>query len=135
MKNDERLFNDFDHIVHNIWNAQRRARRGIPAVDIAEETERYLIEIDLPGFSEEDVTISVENGMLTVASAQSDSDRGAERTYIVRERGARSFSRSFALPRDASHEGIEGVMRHGVLTVTIPKREEAKPRHIEVGSE
>ena len=142
------LFNDFDNLLHSVWGKSAAAGNELPSVDIVEEEERYFIEMDLPGYSEKGVNISVENGVLSISSAETEKERSADesshgeketessesRTYVLRERRARRFSRSFVLPKDASVDSIEGSMKNGVLTVTIPKREETKPRNIEVQS-
>jgi HSP20 family protein len=142
------LFNDFDNLLHSVWGKSAAPRNELPSVDIVEEQERYLIEVDLPGYSEKEVDISVENGVLSISSAETGEEKSTDETghdqkkkeasesrnYVLRERKTRRFSRSFVLPTDASVESIEGSMKNGVLTVTIPKREEAKPRNIEVQS-
>ncbi len=126
------LFNDFDSLLHSVWGKAAPPTNDLPSVDIAEENERYIIEMDLPGYTEKGVDISVENGVLSISSAETEQEKSNEKKYVLRERGARRFSRSFVLPKDASIESIEGSMKNGVLTVTVPKREEAKPRNIEV---
>lgn len=137
------LFNDFDHLIKSVWGENSTHSQRVPAVDIVEHENGYRIEMDLPGFSESEINLSVENGILSISSpapgdeavkADKNGEKSKER-YLLHERGRRSFSRSFALPKDASADQIEGAFKNGVLTVSVPRREETKPRSIEVRSE
>ncbi|MCC5812358.1 MAG: Hsp20/alpha crystallin family protein [Ectothiorhodospiraceae bacterium] len=104
----------------------------IPAVDIREETDRYLIHADLPGVKAEDIDINLENGVLTLrgsrSSEQTEEDNGYKR--IERVRG--SFYRRFSLPDTADAEKVTASSRDGVLEIVIPKQEKMQPRRITV---
>ncbi|MDC0231514.1 Hsp20/alpha crystallin family protein [Aureispira] len=108
---------------------------GVPAVNIKNEDEQYLIEVAAPGFDKEDFTIEFENGSLLIAAKKEVNDESDQKEgYTYREFGNKKFQRSFNLPTDRiDTEKINAIYSAGVLTVNIPKieKEESK-RNIEV---
>ena len=133
-----------------------------PDVDVLETKNAYTISMDLPGMTEKDVDISLKEGILTIASvshtvAEGNSentenkevaeakegdnaeDNNAEDTsaedkpiYLIRERHAMSFARSFKLPRDTDHSAISASFKNGVLEVSIPRKEAEQPKRIAI---
>ena len=104
----------------------------VPAVDIQEEEDRFLIRADVPGVDASELEITMEKGVLSLQGsretrAETDQD-GIRRT----ERSYGRFKRSFSLPDTADAEGISADYRNGVLEISIPKRANAAPRRIEV---
>ena len=118
----DRYFGDFDHSV------------GWPAVDVREDDDNYLVEVELPGLSEKDVEVKVENGVLTIASRKDESREEKDEGYIWKERRHYSFSRSFSLPDNVDGEKITANFKNGLLDVAVPKAPAAKPKLIEVKS-
>jgi HSP20 family protein len=102
----------------------------VPPVDLMERNERYVLTVELPGFTRADVTIEVVEQVLTVRGTRPAEVAGAER-YQQLERGQGAFSRSFRFAHPIASNEITADMRDGVLTVTIPKAA-ASRRHIEV---
>ena len=104
----------------------------VPAVDILEEPEAIRITAEVPGVKPEDVKISLENNVLTIRGTKEQV--AAERTERVHryERTYGAFERSFALPATVDAGAIKATYDHGILTVTLPKVEKAKPREIQV---
>jgi HSP20 family protein len=103
-----------------------------PPVDIMEERDAIVLRADLPGVKPEDVRLTVENGVLTIAGErhfQKTSEHAGARRV---ESGYGTFSRSFTLPTSVVSESIEASSEHGVLTVRVPKRAEVQPRRIPV---
>ncbi|MDH5766032.1 MAG: Hsp20/alpha crystallin family protein [Gammaproteobacteria bacterium] len=103
-----------------------------PAVDIKEEDHCYLLIADIPGIDPKDIEIHMENGILSIRGER-DSEKKTEREgykRIEREHGI--FYRRFTMPEGVDADGIEASNKHGVLTVTIPKKEIAKARRITV---
>jgi HSP20 family protein len=102
-----------------------------PSVDIHENEQGYLIALDLPQVRAEDVEITVERGVLTVVGERK---RPGEEFGAARhsERRFGRFRRSFQLPKSVDDGRIEARAKDGVLTLTVPKREEVKPRSIQV---
>ena len=102
-----------------------------PAVDVAEEQERILVKVEVPGMEEKDLKVSFEDGLLTV-SGERQFERREDRSYHRIERSYGSFVRTFSLPRSVDPSKIAANYRNGVLEIEIPKREESKPRQIEI---
>lgn len=101
-----------------------------PAFEVKETTEAFVLKADLPGVTEDHLDIGVHNNVLTVSGARASEERKEGETYALYERQFGSFSRSFALPDLADGEKIDAKLADGVLTLTIGKKAEAKPRKI-----
>jgi HSP20 family protein len=106
----------------------------VPALDVRETEDRYELSLDLPGLEAKDVSVNYEDGMLTVSGKRELSSESAAETWHRIERSFGTFARSVRLPRAADGEKIEATFDKGVLTVSVPKVEAAKPRTIEVKS-
>jgi HSP20 family protein len=102
-----------------------------PAVDITEGEQAYLLEAELPGYKQEDVKVQVEKHVLTLSSTK-ESEKEERKGSLVTERCYQCFERSFTLPEDVDEEKIEGKFENGLLVLTMPKKEIAKPKAIEV---
>ncbi len=103
-----------------------------PEVDIHETADALVLEADLPGIDEKDLDIRVENNILTIAGERKFEKKVNEENYLRVERSYGSFSRSFSLPHTINTEQIQADYRNGVLTIRLPKREEAKPKKIKI---
>ena len=127
-----RLFNTvFD--APSAGNGGSTLRRWMPAMDLVETGDHFVLRADLPGLSEDDVKIEFEDGTLTVSGErQAEHEAKAEGYYRV-ERAFGSFSRSLTLPQGIDPEAVTANFDRGVLEVRIPKPEERKPRRIEIG--
>nr|CRH04569.1 class I heat shock protein [Candidatus Magnetococcus massalia] len=101
-------------------------------VDIFEDESYVILRADLPGLKREEVQIQVESGRLTLAGERRFTDLEKRDNYHRVERSYGSFSRTFQLPRSTDVEGIAAKLEEGVLEVTLPKKEAARPRTIEV---
>ncbi len=106
----------------------------IPAVDIREETDRYLIHADLPGVKAEDIDINLENGVLTLRGQRDTEETEEKNGYKRVERVRGTFYRRFSLPDTADAEKVTASSRDGVLEIVIPKQEKMQPRRITVSS-
>ncbi|MCC5860048.1 MAG: Hsp20/alpha crystallin family protein [Ectothiorhodospiraceae bacterium] len=106
----------------------------VPAVDIREEPDRYLIHADVPGVAPEDIEINMENGVLTLKGERKREDSEEREGYRRVERIYGSFYRRFTLPDTADAERITASSRNGVLEIVIPKQEKVQPRRITVES-
>jgi len=103
-----------------------------PAVDIFENEHELVVKADLPDVKPEELDIRVENNILTIRGERKFEKKVDEKNYLRVERSYGSFSRSFALANTVNSEAIKADYKDGVLTLTIPKREEAKPKQIKV---
>lgn len=134
----ENLFDDFfnDFPFYNdrdIKKAERKLyghrAKNLMKTDIKEKGDSYILEMDLPGFKKDEIQVSLENGYLTVQAARGvDKDEQEKKTgrYIRQERYAGACERSFYVGDDLTQDDIKGEFHHGVLKLTIPKKE-AKP--------
>ncbi len=104
----------------------------VPAVDIKEEDDRFVIEADIPGVDPKDIEISMENGVLSIKGERKLERKEEKDNYKRIERVYGSFYRRFALPDTADAEKISAKSKNGVLEIVIPKKEEVKPRRITV---
>lgn len=103
----------------------------VPAVDIVEDGEAIIVTADLPGVAREELSIGVEGDTLTVEGSVSLGESGGMQSVYAEVRVPR-YKRSFVLGRDLDTENISAHLQHGVLTLRVPKREQAKPRRVEV---
>ncbi|MGN6109602.1 MAG: Hsp20/alpha crystallin family protein [Kofleriaceae bacterium] len=110
----------------------RPASAFTPAFEVKETNEAFVLRADLPGVSEADLDIAVHNNVLTVSGSRQSEERKEGETYALYERQFGSFSRSFSLPDQADGDRIGAKLDNGVLTLTIAKKAEAKPRKIAV---
>ena len=134
----EGVFDDFmrDFPFYDDKQARRAEKklyghrgRNLLKTDIRETDGSYELEMDLPGFTKDEVKVSLENGYLTVQAAKGlDEDEQEKKTgrYIRRERYAGACERSFYVGEDVTQEEIKGEFKHGILRLSIPKKE-AKP--------
>ena len=104
----------------------------VPAVDIYETEHELVVKADLPDIDPKDLDIRVENNILTIRGERKFEKQVNEDKYLRVERSYGSFARSFTLANTVNAEAIKADYQNGVLTLTIPKREEAKPKQIKV---
>lgn len=122
---------EFDRLFDEAWRGFGLAQdtpRFAPRVDVSESDEAYTVRADLPGLEEKDIQVSLEEGVLSiqgkVESEKKDENKEGVR-YVERAKG--SFHRSIELPAEIDADKVTASYRQGVLTVTLPKRPEAKP--------
>jgi HSP20 family protein len=106
------------------------AQTFAPSFEVKETNDQFVVRADVPGVEEKDVDISLHNGVLSISGTRASEQRNEGDAYYVHERQYGSFSRSFALPDTADGDKVDASLNSGVLTVTIGKRAEAKPRKI-----
>jgi len=104
----------------------------IPPVDVIEEKDRIVLRAELPGIPQDSIDISFAEGVLTLRGDRPFEKETEERRYHRIERVYGSFARSFTLPRSVDPEKISASFTDGVLEVSVPKRDEAKPRQIRI---
>jgi HSP20 family protein len=128
-----RLFNTvFD--APTAGNGGSTLRRWMPAMDLVETDDHFVLRADLPGLAEEDVKIEFEDGTLTVSGERKAEHESKNEGYYRVERAFGTFSRSLTLPQGIDPEAVAAHFDRGVLEVRIPKPEEKKPRRIEIGT-
>ena len=106
--------------------------RWIPPMDLVEDDEHFVVHADLPGVEEKDVSVELEDNVLTISGERkSDAEQRKEGYYRI-ERAYGAFSRSLTLPEGIDPEGIKASFANGVLEVRIPKPEERKPKKVAI---
>jgi HSP20 family protein len=123
-----RLFNDFFGRASQDQNLTTWA----PAVDIYEGEHELVVKADLPDVKPEDLDIRIENNILTIRGERKFEAKTEQKNYLRVERAYGSFARSFSLANTVNTEAIKADYKDGVLTLSVPKREEAKPKQIKV---
>ena len=126
------MWDDMDRIFNTFFDDAPSNRHSVPSVDVREEEGRYLLEAELPGLTEKEVDVKIDDNLLTISSRHEEKSEETRRNYLIRERTSSSFSRSFVLPKDVDADKINGSFVDGVLTLTMDKRPEAKPKEIKI---
>jgi HSP20 family protein len=123
----------FEDMMNRLFSESAGARPWAPAVDIAETENELTLKADIPGVKLEDVNIEVENGTLSISGSRTVENEEAKGGYHRQERSFGTFRRAFVLPETVDIEKVGAEYSDGVLTVTLPKKELAKPRTIKIG--
>jgi HSP20 family protein len=103
-----------------------------PAVDVAEHDDAFQVKVELPGVQKDDVKITMQESILTIRGEKKQEKESRSTEHHRLERSYGSFQRSITLPASVKHDKIEAFYKDGILTVTLPKAEDAKPRQIDV---
>ena len=129
------LNREFDRVFNQAFTGTPTAQLWVPATDVMEKTDGYVISLELPGVLPEHVDLSFEKNTLTIRGSKapsiSNSENGEVRVYAA-ERMSGSFERTVRLPEYVDADRIEATFAHGVLTVTVPKTQAATPRKISI---
>jgi HSP20 family protein len=140
----EKALSDFDRYVDSFFGESPlapAARRNfnLPAVDIQETDGAYLLEAELPGFDEKNIQVHVDGRTLTIESKKEEESKKDRKdkedeanTFLLRERRAVSFSRSFTLPENADTNAISAAFKNGLLRMEIKKQQETQKRFIAI---
>lgn len=130
---------DFDSMVNRFWGG-REGNSGLNfapyAVDVREDADHIYVEAELPGFKKSEIDITLENSNLTIAAErheQTSKEDGKKGDYLLNERRYTRFLRSFTLPPTVDDQSVQAKLNDGVLLITLNKREETKPRKVQVG--
>lgn len=144
MREASQLINEFDRVFESPY--YRATRWGLPmrtndvvgswslALDVAEKGDEFTVKASLPGIDPEELNVTLEDNVLTVQGEIKEDETIEEETYHIRERRFGSFSRSLRFPVPVDANGIVAEYHNGVLTLTVPKAEEVKPKRIEIKS-
>jgi HSP20 family protein len=121
-------------VDYSLWPPAFAVGPRFPAVDIRDEGDHYLVEVDLPGLSKENVEVMVGEGVLDITAKREQSKEESNEGYIRRERGFVSFHRRLNLPEDATEEKLEAKLDDGVLKISVQKAKEGteKRKKVEV---
>jgi HSP20 family protein len=120
--------------LHGQWQGATGASTPawVPALDIAERSDAYLVTVELPGIKLDDLEITLEDGLLTIQGERQFTSESSEEQYHRVERSSGAFRRSITLPAHVMADAVEASMEDGVLRILVPKAEDAKPTRIQV---
>lgn len=122
----------FDPFFNDFLGEEVSNRTWMPPVNIQETEDSFRLEADLPGLTRDDIHITLENNVLRLSGERKLEKDVKKENYHRIERSYGTFTRSFALPSQVDAEKVHAAFDNGVLTVTVPKTEQAKPRKIQV---
>jgi HSP20 family protein len=127
---------EFDRLLNTAFESPatdwRSLRRWMPAMDLVESGDAFVLRADLPGLSEDDVKIELEDSTLTISGERKTEHESEGDGYVRVERAFGSFTRSLTLPKGVDPAAVTAAFDRGVLEVRIPKPEQRKPRRIEI---
>lgn len=112
-----------------------RADEWLPAIDVSENDEAFTVIVDVPGLSAADIKLTAEDNTLTITGEKNESSEPDNESRRLTERRSGSFTRTIPLPADIDPENIKAACKDGVLTVTVPKAEQAKVIHVPINGE
>jgi HSP20 family protein len=128
----ELLHRDFDRALNNYFEGGPTPVAGYP-VDIREDDESVYVDAELPGFKRDEINVTMENGVLTIEAERKIENTGSQTgQHHLNERRFTKVSRSFSLPNTVDESNVDAKLEDGVLHLSLQKREEVKPRRIEV---
>ena len=135
----ESFRNQINRLFGETFSAASRADEApslaawAPPVDISETPDQLVFQVELPGFAQDDLSLRAENGVLTLEGERKFEKETEKKAYHRVERAYGRFVRAFSLPVNVDPEKINATLVDGLLTVELPKREEAKPKSIPIG--
>ncbi len=129
----EPFSSDFNRLFNTLFD-EERTQRWVPAMDLVEADDHFLLKADLPGLSEEDVSIEIRDNALTISGERKSEYEKRERGWYRVERATGRFSRSLSLPEGVDPDAVRAEFNRGVLEVWIPKPEARKPRRIQINA-
>ena len=132
--------NEFPSLLNNFLNNEMdenrfKTRGTLPAVNISEDENAYIMEVAAPGMTKKDFSLNIEENLLTIEAVKETSEETEKDNYTRREFNYSSFKRTFTLPETVNQEAISANYKDGILKVELPKKEEAKakgPKKIEI---
>ncbi|MDR2943402.1 MAG: Hsp20/alpha crystallin family protein [Treponema sp.] len=140
----QNALSDFDRYFESffgdsILSPSARMFNHIPAVDIQETENGYVLDMELPGYDEKNIEVHVDGSSLTISSKEESAKEEKKNnentgTYILRERKLSSFTRSFKLPENADPDAVNAAFKNGILNLQIKKRAESQKKMIQINA-
>ncbi len=132
-------FAEFEQQIDRLFNAPFALAGGrvipqVPALELSETPDHLVVSVDLPGVRKEDVQVTLHDGVLSIGAERRQESETKETNVYRSERHYGRIERRLEVPNTVNPDGIKAAYKDGVLTVTLPKAEVAKPRQIEVGA-
>jgi HSP20 family protein len=114
------------------WELGENLRQWLPATDVSETPEAVTLRLELPGLTREQIRIAVENNVLTVRGEKTQETSSEHEKFRRTERSFGSFERSFSLPAYVDTDNVQASLQDGILSITLPRREETKAREVRI---
>ena len=127
----EPFSSDINRLFNTLFD-EGRTQRWVPAMDLVESDDHFVLKADLPGLGEDDVSIEIRDNTLTIAGERKSEHEQRERGWYRVERSTGAFSRSLSLPEGVDPGAVSAAFDKGVLEVRIPKPEQKKPRRVQI---
>jgi HSP20 family protein len=125
--------NELSRLMNGIFESAGRPEQAwVPTVDVWETDDSVVYAFDLPGVSQDAISVEVEDGALTVSATRERSKEIDNERFHRVERRHGTFTRTVGLPQGVSEDAIKAAYRNGVLEITVPKPEQSKPKRIEI---
>jgi len=130
----EMIHREFDNVLSRVFGGNDAGGVWAPfCVDVREDADHIYVEADMPGFKKDDIEITLENQTLTISAERRESNEQQKKgDYLLNERRYTRFLRSFTLPPTVDDRKVDAKLADGVLTIVLDKREESKPRKIQI---
>ncbi|MCL4789722.1 MAG: Hsp20/alpha crystallin family protein [Verrucomicrobia bacterium] len=122
----------FDAPLNELARTSNLLSGWTPALDVYEQKDNFVIKVELPGMSKEDITVSLHEGSLSISGERKSGTKHTEAEVYRAERFFGRFQRTVTLPAPIAPDKVKAQYKDGILTVTLPKTEEAKPKQIDV---
>ena len=129
----EPFSSEFNRLFNTLFD-ESRSQRWVPAMDLVESEEHFVLKADLPGLGEDDVSIEIRDNALTISGERKSEHEQRERGWYRVERATGRFSRSLSLPEGIDPDAVTAEFDKGVLEVRIPKPEQRKPRRVQINA-
>jgi HSP20 family protein len=127
--------NDMERFFERIFGEQLPSETGgvwSPSVDVKEDEQHYIVNVELPGLKSSEIEVQVENNVLFISGERRMENKQEGENWHFVERSYGNFSRSFRLPKNVDSENVKASYTDGVLSISIPKSEEARARKVEI---
>ena len=121
-----------DDVLGGGWDGGENLRQWLPATDVSETPEAVTLRLEVPGLTRDQIKIAVENNVLTVRGEKTQETSSENESFRRTERSFGSFERSFSLPAYVDSDSVQASLQDGVLSITLPRREETKAREIQI---
>ena len=128
------MFEDFfrPYAIAPRWAMSREMRRFAPALDVTETESEYHVSVELPGMTKNDIQVTVDQGRLIISGEKKSETEEKRKNYVRMERSYGSFTRTVPLPSEIKEAEVEATFREGVLTIRLPKSEEARGKKVQI---
>lgn len=129
---DDIFNNFFNEIASFSYPVSHGERMLSPRTDITENESEYHLEVELPGVTQDNIDLKIDSNILTIEGKKEQSTEKKDYNYHMQERYYGSFSRSISLPSNIDEENVEANFKDGILSITIPKKEQSKAKQIKI---